>query len=285
MFVSEIYKKENISFANICLNILFLGLKVEIKTHPKSHNDVWWISESDYEKLKNFLDTYSKSERRKLLRTKTDLQKHQVPYYTNREKCAKTKEERYNDSRYNNPQKTKKTNLEKYGCITPIQNEEIKEKNKETNREKYGFDWAQQSPILKENRYKKYNAYNPRKKYIFENEHFDSLWEIYFYIYNKYILCNNIRRGKRFFYYIDNKEHFYECDFLINKTENIEIKGDHFLNENDELINPFTKQILKEKTDCMRRNNVKIIKKKEIVKILKILKKELLYKLEEIKNG
>lgn len=130
MFVSEIYKKENISFANICLNILFLGLKVEIKTHPKSHNDVWWISESDYEKLKNFLDTYSKSERRKLLRTKTDLQKHQVPYYTNREKCAKTKEERYNDSRYNNPQKTKKLILRNMAVLHQFKMRKSKKKTK-----------------------------------------------------------------------------------------------------------------------------------------------------------
>lgn len=96
--------------------------------------------------------------------------------------------------------------------------------------------------------------------YKYNDVKFDSKPELYFYIYYHDILKDNIIRGKNFKYKdSDGINHIYECDFLVN-GENIEIKGEHLINENMELIDFFgDKHINKEKTQCMRDNNVRLI--------------------------
>jgi hypothetical protein len=56
----------------------------------------------------------------------------------------------------------------------------------------------------------------------------------------------------------------YEPDFLIN-GQLIEIKGDHFFNEKGELINPYNNKLMIEKQNCMIKNNVKILKKNDLI--------------------
>lgn len=55
----------------------------------------------------------------------------------------------------------------------------------------------------------------------------------------------------------------YFPDFKIN-GQLVEIKGDQFFDEKGNLRNPFTKELLTEKMNCMKQNNVIIWKYKDI---------------------
>ena len=57
---------------------------------------------------------------------------------------------------------------------------------------------------------------------------------------------------------VNEETHYYFPDFKVN-NEYIELKGSHLIDENMNLIHPKTKEILKEKTQCLKDNNVKII--------------------------
>ena len=157
--------------------------------------------------------------------------------------------EEYCKNRYEN---IKKSNLEKYGVENPFQRQDVVDKIKDTKLEKY-------SSLSLGVRVYKYNDIK-----------FDSSTELYYYIYHHDILKDDITRGKHFKYYIDGVQHIYECDFLVN-NENIEIKGNHMINENMKLINIYgDKHINKEKTQCMRDNNIQIISKILYLKCFKI---------------
>ena len=231
---------------------------------------------------------------------KTKFEHYGDENYSNVEKAQQTKLERYGDKGYHNYEQMKKTVFDKYGVEHLMQSDEFKKKSKETLIERYGFDnplavpqfkekfkqtslerygvpYPSQNPSIIEKtmrvRLEKYGCINGMKFYEYNNVKFDSSSEIYFYIYHHDILKDDITRGKYFEYYTDNKKRIYECDFLVN-GENIEIKGEHLINENMELIDFFGDgHILKEKTQCMRDNNVRIIlsesnEMKEIIKIV-----------------
>lgn len=191
--------------------------------------------------------------------------------------------------------KKEKTTFKHYGVLNPFQSNEIKEKLRETNRQKYGYKSAMQNPDIKQKVRDFYlknfgvinNSCLPEekeqrrkgmirlnlsggmlsKKYIYDGVSFDSAAEVYYYIYNKKILHNDIQRGKNFEYFVNGIRHIYECDFLVN-GENIEIKGEHLINEGGELVDFYGgKEVLKEKTQCLRNNNVKIILDKDLKEV------------------
>lgn len=65
----------------------------------------------------------------------------------------------------------------------------------------------------------------------------------------------------------DGNEHNYNPDFLVD-DKLIEIKGDHLIDNQGNLINPFnpsekTAKIMEAKTQCMKDNNVIVIKDKD----------------------
>lgn len=66
-------------------------------------------------------------------------------------------------------------------------------------------------------------------KCIYDNEKFDSLWEVAFWIYHKYIQCNSISRNHNdFIPYIDHdgKQRKFYYDFSINGGASLwEVKG------------------------------------------------------------
>lgn len=79
-----------------------------------------------------------------------------------KQKCKKTKLERYNDAKYSNPEQIEKTCLAKYGVKSYMCTEEFRQKAKDTCLEKYGVDYFSKAPEIKEqikatNR-SKYNA-------------------------------------------------------------------------------------------------------------------------------
>ena len=107
--------------------------------------------------------------------------------------------------------------------------------------------------------------------YKYDNLEFASSWELYYYIYQKEILHNNIQKGKIFEYEYNGNTHFYYCDFKVN-DENVEIKGNQLLDESNNLKQMKTREWDMCKQRCMEQNNVKIISKEEIKPIIKIVK-------------
>lgn len=204
-----------------------------------------WVNKSEEEM--NRISEIQKE----ISRNRSDEEKERINELRRNYTLSRDKEW-YND-RY---EKLKKSNLEKYGVENQFQRQDIVDKIKDTKLEKYGS-----------------LSLGVKVNYKYNDIKFDSSTELYYYIYNHEILKNNITRGKNFEYFIDGISHIYECDFLVN-DENVEIKGNYLINENMELIDFFGDgHILKEKTQCMRDNNVKIIlsdsdEMKEIIKIV-----------------
>ena len=118
-------------------------------------------------------------------------------------------------------------------------------------------------------------------KYRYNDEEFDSSWELAFYIYNKDhgIPIKRNNREKYFTFNVDgDKEYKYYPDFIINGNEYIEIKGDQFYN-GETLIYPYRylhgaplsnekiekiSKIFNSKWKCMCDNKVKVIMKDDI---------------------
>ena len=97
-----------------------------------------------------------------------------------------------------------------------------------------------------------------QRKYIYNSVYFDSSYELAYYIWLK---DNNIDfeyHNSVIEYKINEETHYYFPDFKVN-NEYIELKGSHLIDENMNLIHPKTKEILKEKTQCLKDNNGKII--------------------------
>ena len=122
-----------------------------------------------------------------------------------------------------------------------------------------------------------YGTSNPsdftkRGRYYYDNQKFDSSWEVYFYSYLK---DNNISfqyHTKNFYfpYDFEGKPCRFYPDFIVG-DKIYEVKGDHFFDENDVMINPFDLSDRKPqyKQKCIQENNVILIRGKEIGKYKK----------------
>lgn len=183
-------------------------------------------------------------------------------------------------------EKTKQTCLKKYGVEYTTQASEVKEKIKNTIFIHYGVDSYLQTDKCKKLRDKKnlevlgvkYPMQNhdvrvaSQQKYFYNNINFDSSWELAYYIWLKdHNIEFEYQPNISFEYIINGKIHKYFPDFKIN-NEFIEIKGDHFFNKNGELINPYTKEILIEKQQCLLDNKIKILKSEDLKDIIKFIK-------------
>lgn len=174
--------------------------------------------------------------------------------------------------------KAQKGMLEKYGVTSTMLSKELKEKVFETQKAKFG-GWAladkniHQKTILsgkENNSYSKGSFWKNKsetelneiihrraKRYTYKNEKFDSSWEVAFWIY-----CEDhnikVEREKTILNYNKNGiEHKYIVDFTVG-NDLYEIKSDFLLGS-----------LEKEKLDCMLKNKVHIIGKKEIQKYIK----------------
>lgn len=193
------------------------------------------------------------------------------------------------------------TNLEKRGVSNPMQDPackqkqvedcrhkyevdfyrqtpECNEKLKNTYQSKYGVDWYFQTPGFRETartlykitRKKLLEIYGPvcHARFLFEEERFDSSWELIFWMYCK-IHDIRITRPRRGIVYVssDHKIHHYFPDFKIGKHL-VEIKGDQFLGKGS-LINPYTEDpeiqdIFRAKGECMKRHRILVVSGKDI---------------------
>ena len=199
--------------------------------------------------------------------------------------------------------KTEKTNLEKYGCKAPLQNEAIKQKFLETNNERYGGNspscdkevkdkqtsttiknWgcksSAQSPLVKAKmkqtcleRYGVPSTYllsnciqkHSRYKYKYDEEVFDSSWELVLYVYAVEHKEPIKRNPCKINYTYKGEDHLYYPDFEYNGRL-IEVKGGQFFKEG-KMINPFDSSLnglCEAKHQCMIENNVEIWGQKEI---------------------
>ena len=166
--------------------------------------------------------------------------------------------------------KIQRTNFEKYGHICNLDSEKGIQQKKETWIKKYGVDSPMKSDKVVKNLQKvfqeKYGYLTPLEKeenrrqkfYKYDNQKFDSSWELYFYIYNKDLGKNIIRNSKDYFSYEKNgKIRRYFPDFKID-NEYYEIKGPQFFNENNEPTDYFGND-WSEKYNCIISNKVHII--------------------------
>lgn len=147
--------------------------------------------------------------------------------------------------------KRQETCLDKYGVEFVNQAKLVKEKSKETLLEKYGV------PFFINNNFR-------RVVYEYDDEIFDSSYELYFYIWAKEHNHSIVRlKDKKYSFEVDGKTYYYFPDFLFDGRE-VEIKGEHFFDSEGNLMNPFTRdehiqQIYKTKGECIKSNGVTII--------------------------
>ena len=103
------------------------------------------------------------------------------------------------------------------------------------------------------------------QKYFYENEIFDSSWELALWIYAKDHQEPIIRNPCRFEYLLDNQIHYYYPDFEY-KGILLEIKGDHLFNKDNKLQNVHKQHTRKDecKQRCMDENHIVVWKQAEV---------------------
>jgi len=247
-----------------------------------------FISKSDLKILIDWCNAYKKSERSNMIIEKSMMKKYGVKHALQskeiqnkaQETCKEHFGVNYPTQSKEIRENMKKSNIILYGDENPSKLDFVKNKRENTIMKLYGvkniFQNRDVINQIKETKLKKNGRIGQitTAVYNYKTIDFDSEEELCYYVYNHEILKNNICRGKFFEYFVNGISHIYECDFLLN-DENIEIKGHHFLNENMELIDYFgDKHVYKEKTQCMRDNNVKIIldNSEEMLKIISEVK-------------
>lgn len=159
--------------------------------------------------------------------------------------------------------KRRSTNKERYGEEVFFKTDSFKEKSKNTINEKYGVDNISQTCL---------RSHKPL--FEFNNEHFDSLPELCFYIYHTDHKSKITRSPMRFFFTFENKKHAYWPDFEIN-GQFFEIKGDQFLKEDGTWQNPFNHSLdglCEAKRQCAIEHNVTILYSKDYQQFIDYVK-------------
>ena len=103
-----------------------------------------------------------------------------------------------------------------------------------------------------------------RVLYNYKDIMFDSSYELMYYIYCLDHGIQIMRNTKAIPFVVDDIQHMYIPDFVINSNELVELKGLHFYNAQGDLINPFTddeliQRIFNAKGKLMKELNVTVI--------------------------
>ena len=162
--------------------------------------------------------------------------------------------------------KVDQTCMERYGVKRACQLPEVKDKSIQTCLGKYGVRTYTQT-----------NEYHKKSKHIykFDGVSFDSSTELCLWIYAKDHGESIERCPCKFEYFVNGEKHYYFPDFIY-KNEIMEIKGNHLIDENNNLIDTYhntPKELLLAKQECMKDNNVKIIKEKDLKFVVEYVKK------------
>lgn len=236
------WKKRNEKSKKTCLEkygvenpILLEETQNKIKKNNKKKYGVEWTSQ-----LKEVRDKQKK----------TCLEKYGAEYYfsssTGKETIKKFWKDNYNVENAAQVEYIK----EKLSKNNPMKNNEIKEKSMK-NRE---------------------NMLNQKIGYTYNNIHFDSSWELAYFIYLIDNKISFIYHPNFTYKYLDDNgiERTYFPDFLVN-GEFQEIKGNQFFNEKDEPYNQYKKEYWWNKFNFLKENNIKILRQKECQEFLKYI--------------
>ena len=143
-----------------------------------------------------------------------------------------------------------------------MQSKEVKAKSRATFQKNYGVNAPAQCPEIR------------RKQQLrceYKGMNFDSIYEIAYYIWlTDHTIAFEYEPNVKFKYVYDGKEHWYMPDFVVD-SQYVEIKGDHFFNEDGTMRNPWDSSLddlYEAKHQCMLQNNVKIIRVSEMKDIL-----------------
>ena len=195
-------------------------------------------------------------------------------------------------------EKQEKTCIEKYGVKNYALTQECKEKIINHNREVWGADYPQQSKQYRESydgSEKARKSFEKRRatikerygvdevlqvpefrkkafqKYQYDGLKFDSSWELIYYIYQRDHGIILEREPEDIPYLDENdKIHKYYPDFkIITENQLVEIKGDHFFDEQGNLKSVWDNEntLLSYKQKCMEENNVIVLKGEDIRKM------------------
>jgi len=169
---------------------------------------------------------------------------------------------------------TRKANaLERYGVDHHMKNPEFLKKFEDAAFEKTGYRNPMHNPETIQKVIDKYGRIGSVKGYIYHDIHFDSSWELAFYIW----LTDN---KKQFIFhpstpleYIgdDDKMHLYYPDFLV-EGQFYELKGSQFFNESNEPFNMYTQKFWWGKYRALQENKVVILRQENIKEYLEYVK-------------
>lgn len=202
-------------------------------------------------------------------------------------KRKNTLKEKYGDENYVNMEEQYKTNLIKYGNKFSCRSKNNLEKTEQSIITKYG-SLKQYNKIKNEKAQKtcfeKYGVKCPAQssdidctshRFTYNGLNFDSLWELKYY---KYLVEHNInftyKPKVKLMYEYEGITKYYKPDFEV-EGKYVEIKGDQFF-KNGKMICPFHKKddtpedierrngLFEAKHQCMIKNNVLILKHKEL---------------------
>ena len=138
--------------------------------------------------------------------------------------------------------KRRKTNLQKYGVLCSLQNDNVHEKTIKTMLEKYGVEYSTQNKELAEQIFR-----TQKKIWKFRNTEiwYQGTYELDFL--NKYYdRFPDLMRGPSFKYSYLGKEKIYFSDFYIpSQNLIIEIKSSYYLKRDKNMIKEKEKSVLK----------------------------------------
>ena len=192
---------------------------------------------------------------------KNKISKKLKEYKKTAEHCKAISESHKTNSYF---EKIKATCEKKYGVSNPFQAEVCKQKIRETNLKRYGVEYISQNPEIRKKQCYKYN---------YNGEIFDSSWELAVWIYAKDHNEDIAHEPEILEYEFEGKTYKYFPDFKY-RGKLIEVKGDHFFNEDGEMINPFTEEQTgkaEAKHQRVLENNVIFYKTAEIMSFLEYI--------------
>lgn len=171
--------------------------------------------------------------------------------------------------------KRKETCLKKYGVDHHMKNEESKKKGFNTYENKTGYSHPMKNPETLKNIQDKYGKIGSVLGYSYNGLHFDSSWELAFYIW---LTDNNkqfIFHPENYIEYIgdDGLLHNYYPDFLVEGIF-YEIKGNQFFNEKEEPYNMYTQKYWWTKYNLIKKHKIVILREKDMKFYLEYIKKQ-----------
>ena len=173
----------------------------------------------------------------------------------------------------------KRCSKEKYGVPSPACNPKVIAKMRATKLQRYGHSGYNNIEKIRQTCREKYGVDNPSQifwvakkktqKYNYNNESFDSSWELALWIYCEDHHEHIVHWPCQFEFWYEGVRHIYTPDFEY-EGQIIDIKSDFFI-KNDKLICPFNHQrdnLYEAKHQCMKEHNVIIWTQKDIQKYL-----------------